>query len=527
MKIVKIVIKNLIVIFLLSFGTQSSAQNGVLNDTYIVEFSLSDERIVIDINGSEMEMKVTEKTKYKKKGGKFKKKNNLNSSAIVEGTNVNIAYKLENSERVVTEIYVLSEVVDMKNHISGKLEYVEGDIAFIDGRKVKLSNGAIITGDKKNACGCKGMLYPSFDDPLLSVGSFIEAKGETDGAGVLQATEATICNNSFTKEEQELSTLVENSYNGNGMKSIGAKGYDFTSKLYNGNIKIGEYNYQLVNDIKVQGYINLVGNRLIPDYIKEVPDSDPGKLNFRFFVINDPMPNAFAFPNGMVFIHTGLLKIIDNEAQLALVLGHEIAHVTYEHGASRYKKSKQINTGTKLLGNLKDRIVRDRWRKGKQTIPDVNIDPKVASMVVNNLQKVRPSVLSNLYQKDKENQADRVGLLYIYQAGYDLREAPKFWDKMKDLAGDETFMGGLAKNAESMFLGDQMSDTGNLFEDIGTTGTSLLVDRVLETVFTSHPKATARYNNINLLITSSYSNEDFDKAQKGAKEYMEYVGMYK
>ena len=227
-------------------------------------------------------------------------------------------------------------------------------------------------------------------------------------------------------------------------------------------------------------------------------------------------------------IHTGLLKIIDNESQLALVLGHEIAHVTYEHGSARYKKSKKINTGGKLLGDIGNRIRSTRWRKGKKPIgTDINISPKVGALVSNTLQKVKPSDLSSLFQKDKENQADRVGVLYIYQAGYDLREAPKFWDKMRTLAGDESFMSGLAKNAESMFLNNQINDSGSLLTDLGTAGSSLLVDGILETVFTSHPKATARYNNINLLIKANYSEEDFDKADVGEEEYLKYVGIYK
>ncbi len=510
-------------LFIFSCSTHLAAQSSELKDTYIVDFSLSEGKVVIDFNGTEMEIEVNDKTKYKKK------KKKLDSTAIVEGTNVNIKYKLENGKRVVTEIYVLSEVASLKNDISGKLEFVDGDIAFIDGRKVKISNGAVIKCNKKKACGCSGMMYPSFDDPFLAIGSFMEASGQTDGVGVLQANKLTTCQNKFTKEEKELSELIENNYNGEKMHKLSSRGvtsgFKLYDNLYNGEIKIGEYAYQLVNDIKVQGYINQVGFGLIPDYVKAVPDSDPSKLNFRFFVINDPVPNAFAFPNGMVFIHTGLLEIIDNESQLALVLGHEIAHITHEHGIARYKKSKQANFGSKLAGELKDRIWKNRRKKGKGDL--IDISPKVEGMVINNLQKVRPSILSSLYQKDKENQADRVGLLYAYQAGYDLREAPKFWQKMKNLAGDESFMGGLATNAESMFLNNQLNNSGNLLDDLGAVGTSLLVNQVLETVFTSHPKAIARYNNINLIIKANYGEEDFDQAEIGVQAYMEFLGMYK
>lgn len=516
----KSVILKLGVLFLVFASQQSMAQK--LEDVYIMELNPSENKVVVDYNGTIMEMMITSKTSYKK--GKKK----IKSSSIISGTNANVKCELtESGQRKVSEINVLSEVADMKNKVNGVFEYMDGNTAFIDGRKVVLRLGVIIKGNRKKTCGCKGMEYVSFKDPLLPKGSFVKVKGETDPNGVLHAKEAVVCKNDYSPEERELYEVIENSYNGEKMEALEAKGFDFTNTLYQGKIQIGNLSYQLVNDIKVQGYINLVGNRLIPDYLNEIPEGTPGKLNFRFYVIDDPVPNAFAFPNGMVFIHTGLLKIIDNESQLALVLGHEIAHVTYEHGKARYKKTKQLEVGGKVVGKVTDLMVINKWRKGKTSNIQRIKSSKLGSLSGNAFNKVRPSDLSNLYQKDKENQADRVGLLYAYQAGYDLRETPKFWKKMMDLAGDQSFISGLSKSAESMFLGNKMLESGNLLTDLGENGTSLLVNRLLETVFTSHPRAKDRYNHIKLLIDANYSKEDFDKALIGDEEYLKHLGMYK
>jgi beta-barrel assembly-enhancing protease len=85
------------------------------------------------------------------------------------------------------------------------------------------------------------------------------------------------------------------------------------------------------------GYVNRVGKRLAAS--QEARNSG---FPFTFEVVADPTINAFALPGGHMFIHTGLLKALDNEAQLAGVMGHEMSHVILRHGTNQATKAKMI-----------------------------------------------------------------------------------------------------------------------------------------------------------------------------------------
>lgn len=73
-------------------------------------------------------------------------------------------------------------------------------------------------------------------------------------------------------------------------------------------------------------YVSAVGNDVLP------PGPAPENVVWRFFVMRDPVPNAFALPNGSIYVNTGLMALLENEAQLASVLAHEEAHVLNRHG---------------------------------------------------------------------------------------------------------------------------------------------------------------------------------------------------
>jgi predicted Zn-dependent protease len=80
------------------------------------------------------------------------------------------------------------------------------------------------------------------------------------------------------------------------------------------------------NDRETTKYLTTVGQAVLPD------GPAPEGVQWQFFVLRDPMPNAFALANGSIYIHTGLLAMLENEAQLASVLAHEETHVLNRHG---------------------------------------------------------------------------------------------------------------------------------------------------------------------------------------------------
>jgi predicted Zn-dependent protease len=166
---------------------------------------------------------------------------------------------------------------------------------------------------------------------------------------------------------------------------------------------------QPIQDPELQSYVEKVGTSLVPSWV------DPNVYRFNFNIIAEPSLNAFALPDGTVVVHTGLLAALENEAQLATVLGHEIAHVTHRHGYRGYKhqsgKMKWLQLGA-LVGGV---VV------GTQT------DSALAGLLTGVGSNLAISAAVNGHGRDLEDEADRVGLHYMVEAGYDYMEAPEVW----------------------------------------------------------------------------------------------------
>ena len=95
-------------------------------------------------------------------------------------------------------------------------------------------------------------------------------------------------------------------------------------------------------DARLAAYVNQVGLRL--GRASQRPD-----LPYQFKVVNDSTPNAFALPGGFIAITRGLLINMDNEAQLAAILGHEIGHVTARHAVQGLQRGALLNVALSVL----------------------------------------------------------------------------------------------------------------------------------------------------------------------------------
>src|SRR5438067_5033831 len=93
------------------------------------------------------------------------------------------------------------------------------------------------------------------------------------------------------------------------------------------------------DDPLLDEYLGRLGDKLLPEQVRAA-----GGPGLRFGVISDPTLNAFAMPNGRIYVHSGLLSRLDNEAQLAMILGHEMTHVDHRHALKfqRDATNKQI-----------------------------------------------------------------------------------------------------------------------------------------------------------------------------------------
>ncbi len=150
----------------------------------------------------------------------------------------------------------------------------------------------------------------------------------------------------------------------------------------------------LVDDPELQRYVNRVGMWVAQQ--SERPD-----LPWRFGVIKSDNVNAFAAPGGYIILTHGLFATLNSEAELAGVLGHEIAHVNEKHHLNALKKSARMDLlGDALQASAKDKSRSDRKKLGK---------------LINAGTQLYARGLDRKYEYD----ADRIGVVYAARAGYD------------------------------------------------------------------------------------------------------------
>lgn len=134
----------------------------------------------------------------------------------------------------------------------------------------------------------------------------------------------------------------------------------------------------------------------------------------RVFIVDNPKVNAFAYPHGHIFVHTGMLARLRNEAQLAMLLGHEITHATHRHA---YQEREDATARTDILAFA--------------SILSAVGGGDIASAIGNLGQIVTVAAISG-YSREKEAEADRIGLTLIARAGYTPAEGAKMFQRMLD-----------------------------------------------------------------------------------------------
>ena len=152
----------------------------------------------------------------------------------------------------------------------------------------------------------------------------------------------------------------------------------------------------------VQKYVSSIGAQLVSQ--TERPD-----LPWQFRVLNSSQINAFALPGGFLYITAGLLFNLDNEAQLAAIMGHEIAHVTKRHTAKQIQRQQLFSGGALLAGIF-----------GGSTIGSAT--------------QLGSGLILMTYSRGQEKEADLNGLRYLTQAGYYPEAMVETMEKLESLA---------------------------------------------------------------------------------------------
>ncbi len=163
----------------------------------------------------------------------------------------------------------------------------------------------------------------------------------------------------------------------------------------------------IYNDEELENYLNQIANKLEPaEVFKHIP--------FKIMVIKDPHLNAFAFPNGVIYIHTGVLARMDNEAQLATLLGHEMIHSTHRHGLKAFR---DLKNKTAFLATIQ--IAASGVGGG-------------AGSIVNFVGTIGTIAAITGYSKECEKEADTEGLKLMLEADYDPEEAQKLFSYFQE-----------------------------------------------------------------------------------------------
>jgi tetratricopeptide (TPR) repeat protein len=163
----------------------------------------------------------------------------------------------------------------------------------------------------------------------------------------------------------------------------------------------------VLQDPDLQAYLDSVGNHVLGN--RPIPE----QVQFKFRALRDPMVQAFALPNGSVYVTTGLLSLLENEAQLAGVFGHETAHVFERHGYLRNRSERKKTLTINVL-----QIVASAAPVG----PNFSQVVQLYGMAVQLGATIGSDVLAASifgYSREMEHQADSDGLVAMTGASYD------------------------------------------------------------------------------------------------------------
>lgn len=200
---------------------------------------------------------------------------------------------------------------------------------------------------------------------------------------------------------------------------------------------------ELYEDPLLESYLERVVSRLTPPGMAANP-----AVRYRVRVIEDPTLNAFAYPHGSIYVHTGLLARMENEDQLATVFGHEMTHVENRHMLRFRRSAQNKQIGLTLAAVAAAVIVADAqgdalgdgdWAKAAT----IGV---MSDLIVGLGLQLAFLASVNGYGRGLEIEADEGGFSKLSKAGYELQEAPKVYQALLDDHGEP-------KKVEAFFFG--------------------------------------------------------------------------
>lgn len=272
--------------------------------------------------------------------------------------------------------------------LSGYAEWIRDGLVIVDGQRVRASR----------ATKFKGRHARSLE--AIPLGYEVELKGVRLADGSVQATEIEAKPNGTALFENDVRQATDE------IEAVWLReGVMFEPKEDGGREVIGKTR----SEGREADRVRRIMERLMPPYL------DRGAV--RVHVVETDEWNAAAMGNGAIWVYTGMVNDLSDD-ELAVVLGHELAHFTHEHSR---RGAKQAMWGQIIaLGALAaaEAIDNDTARATTQ----------VAALL-------SMTALMSGYSRDHEDQADRVGLRYTHEAGYDVSRGPVLWGRFREKYG--------------------------------------------------------------------------------------------
>lgn len=275
--------------------------------------------------------------------------------------------------------------------VEGYAEWQAGGLLVVDGQRLVLARGARFKGRGEAA-----------DFASIPLGYEVKAKGQRRRDGVVEARELEARPNDedalFEKDLREAFDEIEDQY-------VQAR------RVWE---EDEEGHEEEIGRLRARGPEVERVRAIVSDLVPPYRDQE----DFRVYVIDNEEWNAMAAPNGAIFVFSGLLEALDDD-ELAVILGHELVHATHEHSRKQYKKDMIVQLiAAGVIGAAEE------------------IDSEAKKILVQGAALMAAMAWQSGYGRSHEDQADRVGLRYAWEAGYDVGKAPRLWQRFADKYGN-------------------------------------------------------------------------------------------
>jgi len=299
------------------------------------------------------------------------------------------------SWKLALAVLMLSPAAAHAGKITGYAEYRKGNVLIVDGQRIVTDRRTKFEGTSKRAR----------DFAAIPLGYEVIVKGSRQRDGSILAKQVEASRNRDSGIETQMKKAFDE------IEALYVKKGRMVQTDENG--EVVEDNGPLLTSGPLVDRTRRIATSLAPPSVR--PE------DFRIYVVENEEWNAMAAPNFSIYVFSGLLEAMDDD-EVAIVVGHELAHATYEHSRRQYEKSTLVQQGAALASELAGSLIKN----------------EVAADLTQMGMGYSAMTLVNVYSRDDEDQADRVGLRYAFEAGYDVEKGPKLWRRFAEKYGESS-----------------------------------------------------------------------------------------